>query len=296
MKKLAVIIILNWNGWEDTVACIESCRNLNYADFRIVVVDNGSSDGSVKHLRERFPGLDMVQTGQNLGFAGGNNAGIRFALELGAEYIWLLNNDTIVDANALTAMIDALEQHGDVSIGVSKIYYFDKPEIIWFAGGTWTPAQYYAIHRGLDEEDTGQYSSPVESDFATGCSLLFKVGLIAEIGYLREDYFLYWEDLDWSIAARARGGKILYIPESEVWHKVSRSTENYSFVQNYYYFRSGLLFYSRHAPGAIFRFAAIHLVYAVNQYFHGMKNRLPGYAAGLKDFVLRRFGRREGLQ
>jgi hypothetical protein len=292
MKDSVFIIILNWNGWQDTVECVESCRKLAYPNFRLLVVDNGSTDGSEGILRKRLPEIDIIQTGSNLGFAGGNNVGIKYALERGADYIWLLNNDTVVDEYALASLVGELEKNAGAGIAVSRIYFFSRPKIIWFAGGIWTPTRHLAVHRGLNEEDTGQYADIGETDFATGCSLLFKSRLISEIGHLKEDYFLYWEDVDWCLSARKRGWKILYVPESRVWHKVSASVENNSQVQNYYYFRSGLLFYGRHAPKSLFRFAANHIVYAINQYFRGKKNILRGYSAGLKDFVLQRFGKR----
>src|SRR5664279_2479168 len=100
--KLTYIILLNWNGWQDTIACVESCRKLSYPNFRILIVDNGSTDNSEAILRERLPDIELLQTGANLGFAGGNNVGIRHALAQGADYVWLLNNDTVVDAEALS--------------------------------------------------------------------------------------------------------------------------------------------------------------------------------------------------
>src|SRR6266568_5938037 len=125
LDKLSYIIILNWHGWQCTIECVESCKKLSYLNFRILVVDNGSTDGSEAILRERFPDVELLQTGANLGFAGGNNVGIRYALEQGAEYVWLLNNDTTVDADALSALVRMAE--GDTKIGMagSKILYHD---------------------------------------------------------------------------------------------------------------------------------------------------------------------------
>ena len=108
MSRVAIILV-NWNGWQDTAACVESCRALDWPNFRITIVDNASTDGSEAKLRELFPEIEIIQTGCNLGFAGGNNAGIRRALEHEAEYVWLLNNDTTVAPDALTALVDALE-------------------------------------------------------------------------------------------------------------------------------------------------------------------------------------------
>jgi GT2 family glycosyltransferase len=285
------LIILNWNGWRDTVECLASCQQLTWPNFKILVVDNGSSDDSEAQLRERFPDLDILQTGSNLGFAGGNNVGIRYALEQGAEYIWLLNNDTTVDPNALSALVDALAQNAGAGMAVSKITYFTDPERLWFAGGEWAPSQHLALHRGLDERDAGQYDIAGETDFATGCSLLFRASLVAAAGYLAEEYFLYWEDVDWSVRAKKRGWKILYVPGSRVRHKVSASVENNSAIQTYYYFRGGLLFYRRHSPGSMLSFAVQHMAYALNQYCRGRKHILRGYWAGMADFFLKRFGK-----
>jgi hypothetical protein len=292
MKNSVFIVILNWNGWKDTVECVESCLKITYSNFRILIVDNGSTDGSETILKKRFPEAEIIQTGSNLGFAGGNNVGIKYALEQGAEYIWLLNNDTIVDINALAGLVAELHKNPEAGIAASKIYYFSKPKVIWFAGGTWNPVDHIARHNGLDEEDARQYDVVAETDFATGCSLLFKASLISKIGYLKEDYYLYWEDVDWCVNARKNGWKIIYVPNSHVWHKVSQSVENKSSAQNYYYFRGGLLFYSRNAPGFVLRFAATHFVYSLKQFLCGDKSIFLGYLPGLKDFVLKRFGKR----
>ncbi len=133
---MVYIILLNWNGWKDTVECVESCRKLSYPDVRIVIVDNGSTDGSETRLRERFPDLELIQTGANLGFAGGNNVGIRYALEKGAEYVWLLNNDTIADAEALSALVQAAEDDQTVGMVGSKIVYHDDPRITLVCRGS----------------------------------------------------------------------------------------------------------------------------------------------------------------
>lgn len=143
------IIILNWNGRSDTIECVESCLLSTYPSFRIVVVDNGSSDGSEAALLEKFPYLDIVQTGCNLGYAGGNNRGIRHALANGADYVWLLNNDTVVAPDALAELVAMAEATPHSGMIGSKILFYDRPDTIWFAGGFWSPDGAHIWHLSL---------------------------------------------------------------------------------------------------------------------------------------------------
>ena len=244
----AAIIIINWNGWEDTIACLHSCANLDYPDFDIIVVDNGSTNDSVARIRDAFPDLNLVEAGANLGFAGGNNIGIRIALDAGASYVWLLNNDTVVDTRALSALVDACSSDASAGAAGSKITYYDRPDVLWYAGGEFTAAG-PVRHRGLDEPDIGQYDSLEETGFITGCSLLVTARAFARVGLLYDEYFLYWEEteLDWRI--HAAGLRLLYAPDSVVRHKVAGSLgETWEARQTEYLVRNMLLFYRRNIP------------------------------------------------
>jgi hypothetical protein len=290
-SPLAYIILLNWNGWRDTIECIGSCLKLAYPNYHILIVDNGSTDGSEAILRERFPAIEMLQTGENLGFAGGNNVGMRHALDAGADYIWLLNNDTIVDPNALQELVKAAEAEKGLSMVGSKIYYYGEPNKIWFAGGIWSPNKLFLQHRGEGEIDNGQYDEISPVYFITGCSLLIKADLIRRIGFMSADYFLYWEDTDWSARAHRAGARVLYAPKSLVWHKIAASIETKSYLQGYYYCRNRLLFYQRYARS---RFPLIFLASICGLFRYalaGQNNFAAGYFTGMKDLVLRRFGR-----
>jgi len=283
------VIILNWNGWRDTSECIESCRKLRYPNFHLIIVDNGSTDGSEAILRNRFPDIELIMTGHNLGFAGGNNAGIAHALSHGADYVWLLNNDTVVEPDSLSELVKVAEQYDRTGIVGSKIYYYDKPNKIWFAGGTWNKHQSFTGHRGLNEIDTGQYEEITTVGFISGCSLLARSTMIKEIGMMKEDYFLYWEDVDWNATAVEHGWKILFAPRSRIRHKVSSSTTDKSRTQSYYFMRSGLLFFQRHAPLKSVSFFVRVMSYAMSCFMHGQKGVLFGYLNGTKDYLLRRF-------
>jgi GT2 family glycosyltransferase len=218
------VVVLNWNNLPDTIECLESLLAVTYPALRLLVVDNGSTDGSEAALRARFPGLELLQTGANLGFAGGNNAGMRHAFEHGADYVLLLNNDTTVDPGFVTALVDAARDHPRAGLLSSKILFFDRPNVIWYAGASFHPWPGWGRHRGYGQRDMAQFDRVEETDRPTGCSLLATRACCERVGLLRDEYFCYAEDLEWGLRARARGFQVLYVPESRVWHKVSRST------------------------------------------------------------------------
>ena len=218
------IIILNWNGWQDTLACVESCHRLDWPNFRIIVVDNASTDGSVKQLRKSLSNVEIIQSDANLGFAGGNNIGIQRALECRADYVWLLNNDTVADPQALTMLVEAMENEPCAGIAGSKILYHEKPFMIWSTGGIWEKGRLHRRQRGANQLDSGQFDELCGVGSISGCSMMVRTTAVKKIGLMDESYFLYWEDTEWSARTSAGGFKVLYVPRSKVWHKVSVST------------------------------------------------------------------------
>lgn len=229
MDKDVAIIILNWNAYNDTFECLKSLEHLTYPHFHVFLVDNASQDGSFDKLQQDYKDgkfhipITFIQTGANLGFAGGNNVAIKQAYNQGYQYFWLLNNDTVVDPNALTPLVETLENDKQVGIVGSKIYYYGTNKI-WFAGGkvnTWTGK---TRHIGIKEEDVGQYDQLREVDYITGCSLGFRREILETVGYMCEDYFLYYEETDWNIRINNKGWKIVYQPSSVIYHKVSNSS------------------------------------------------------------------------
>jgi GT2 family glycosyltransferase len=241
MQKKVYVIVLNWNGKEDTLDCLESLRRTNYDNYKVVLVDNGSEDDSVAAVRAKFPEVEIVETGKNLGFAGGNNVGINHAMKAGADYVFLINNDTTVDPDYLKALVDAAEADPMVGSAGSKILYYNEPERIWFAGGKINWLRNKGEHIGLDELDRGQYDETREVGYLTGCSLLVKREVVEKVGMLSDDYFLYYEDADYSLRIRNAGYKNLYVPASKIYHKVSRSTKPGSASYVYYHVRNGLV-------------------------------------------------------
>ncbi len=223
-RPLVTVVVLNWNNLPDTVECLESLARVEYPGLRTLVVDNGSTDGSEAALRQQFSSLEFLLTGENLGFAGGNDAGIRHALANGAELILLLNNDTTVDPGFVSALVDAVQANPRAGMACPKILLHDRPDVLWYAGASFHPWLGWGRHRGHGQRDQGQFDRLEETDRATGCALLVTRALCEQVGLLREDFFCYAEDLEWGLRARSAGFSILYVPASRVWHKVSRST------------------------------------------------------------------------
>lgn len=257
MSPKVSIIILNWNGWKDTIECLESLKNIDYPNYEIIVVDNNSRDDSAKKLKEYINSdgrqIVFITNENNLGFAGGNNVGIKYVLEkskIDNEYILLLNNDTIVDPQFLSYLIKIGESDERIGILGPLIYYYDEPKRIQFGGGKIKKFMTRGVHIGLNEIDQGQFSDIDYNivDYYTGCALMIKKEVIDKIGLMPEDYFLYYEDVDWNLKAKKAGYLSVIIPKSKIWHKVSRSAKQDSPSYIYYHSRNGLLLAKRNAP------------------------------------------------
>jgi len=237
------IIVLNWNGRVDTLACLASLSQLDYPARTIVVVDNGSSDDSVTAIRTAYPQVTLIETGENLGYAGGNNVGLRYAMAQGADYALLLNNDTVVDPTFLRILMDAAEADPTVGIAGPTIYYHERPDVIWSAGGAidWQRGSTWMV--GLDERDEGQFGTePRTVDFITGCAILVRRTVMEQVGLLDERFFAYYEETEWCVRAARAGYKILHVPLARMWHKISPSARADSPLVHYYMTRNRLLF------------------------------------------------------
>jgi GT2 family glycosyltransferase len=292
-SPLVFIIILNWNGRHDTIACVESCRKLTWPNFRIVIVDNGSTDGSEDFLRRHLPEEEIIQSGSNLGFAGGCNVGIRYALNSRADYVWLLNNDAVADPQALTVLVKAMEDNPTVGITGSKIYYHDEPRKIWFAGGIWEKGRLRLRHRGANVLDEGQFDETCKVGSVSGCSMLVRSAAIRDTGLMEERYFLYWEDTELCARAEEKGYKVLFVPDSRIWHKVSSSAGKSSFSQYYYYTRNGFFFLRQYDPLLLPVFAVYNLLFGLKCMASGNPQPLRGFADGFIDFVQGKKGLRQ---
>jgi GT2 family glycosyltransferase len=246
MPKISIILVhLNQEG--HTRECIRSLQAVTYADREIVLVDNGSSDGSGLRLCKEFPGVQYLRSEENLGFAGGNNLGITHALARGAAYVVLLNNDTVVDPRFLEPLLTLAETDPAIGAQSCKIYFHEAKNTFWYAGGVLITDKALGSHRGLREEDSGQYDRVEETGFATGCMMFIPRQALEKVGLLDARWFLYFEDSDWCLRARAMGYKVVFNPHSAIWHKVSASTGHDSPVYLYFLMRNKILFLRKHS-------------------------------------------------
>lgn len=222
MERKIAVIVLNWNGAEDTLACLASLSKVHRPFFTTLVVDNGSSDGSVELVRSAFPSVEVLELPDNLGFAAGNNAGFASIRARGFDTVVFLNNDTIVEDGFLEPLVEALREPW-VGIVVPKILYMDDPGRIWYAGGVVNPATGLIAHRGIRMADGPAFSVPGPTAYATGCCICMRTADFGELGGFDERFEMYGEDVDLSLRVREAGKIVRYEPDSRVWHRVSAS-------------------------------------------------------------------------
>lgn len=292
------IVVLNWNDAQDTLQCLQSLSQLKKptsAKIRIVVVDNGSTDVSVTQLG-KVSGITLIKNTTNLGYAGGNNTGIDYALAHKADYIWILNPDLRVDPNCLTAFLSFRESHPQAQVLTPKIYFSpgfeyhtdryskkDLGKVVWFAGGRINWSQVLGEHLGLDQVDYGQFKTPIQTEFATGASIFAAAQVFQSLKGFDRRYFLYLEDADFSLRARKEGFEIWYVPQATMWHKNASSSQVGGNLHDYYFARNRLLFGMSHAT--------LRLKLAlVKESFKLLVSGRPWQKRGVLDFYLARFG------
>jgi GT2 family glycosyltransferase len=217
------VVLLNWNGGEFTLPCIRSLLEGDLRPWQIVVVDNGSTDGSPELIERAFPTVSMIRSRENLGFAAGNNVGIRALLGDGADLIWILNNDTTVSRSCLGELVAAIQADDDMAVATAKVLFEEPAGRIWYAGAWFSPWTLKATHRGERESDHGQYDETTEVGFVSGCCMLIRASAFREIGMLDERFFIYEEDADWCLRAARAGLRMWYVPAATVVHRVSAS-------------------------------------------------------------------------
>jgi GT2 family glycosyltransferase len=239
MKRVDVVV-LNWNGWRDTLTCLTSLSLQDYPNFKVLVVDNGSTDDSVQQIIRAMPSVELLQTGANLGFGGGCNVGIRHALSRNADYVWLINSDATAHPQALTALVRVANKNlGIASVG-SVLYEVDVPDKVQLWGGgrvqLWSGKSRHQLLPGA-------------LDFISGASLLLRSSALESVGLFDQtSYFMYWEDTDIAFRLRNNGWQLSVATDSKVWHKESASLGKKSPLLDEYFTKSAIRFFRRHAP------------------------------------------------
>jgi GT2 family glycosyltransferase len=241
-------IVLSWNRREDTVSCLDGLAKVSEPPVRIVCVDNGSADGSVEAVRDGHPDVHLIENGRNLGFSGGCNVGIRWALAQGAEWVVLVNNDAIVAADAIAGLAAAAEQHPEAGVLAGKLYRADRPDRVWYAGQRFLAwLGYSGRHRGEGRRDGPRYERLSPTDRANGALMAISRAAIQRLGLLDEELFAYVEDVDYSLRARAAGFEVLFVPAARAWHRVGASSAAAAH-NSYYGTRNMVVVCERHRP------------------------------------------------
>ena len=237
-KSKVGIILVNYNGYEDTIRCIQSIANITYSNYAVYIVDNGSTNNSVNIIGKfikQFDGITLISSEENLGFSGGNNIGIRRALCEGAEYVLLLNNDTIVTERFLEPLLESSVEN---KIATGRIMYWKEKKIIWYAGGKLSQKLGRAWHDDINKEYWEGLLNEQKVTFISGCCILIPKSVLRKIGILEEKYFLYYEDTEYCWRALNAGIELIYNPESVIYHNVSSTTGHNSVLMNYYKVRN----------------------------------------------------------
>jgi len=286
-SPLVYAVTVNWNRCQDTLACLVSLGKLNYPNLRCLLVDNGSDDGSPQAIAAQFPNVELIINQRNLGFSAGCNVGLRHALEQGADLVFLLNNDTIVDPAALSHLVALTAP--DVGMVAPIIYFAADPTRIWSVGGMRHPLTIEKTGDQRGDLDRGGWGHAIERDYLAGCALLLSRALLTKVGLFDERFFMYYEDADLSLRARKAGFRLLLSPQARIWHKVAASSGGSdSANERYWMARSSVLFFQKHVRGLrwliVFPYrtgSAIRTTLKLT--FRGQTESARAYLRGLRD-------------
>jgi len=242
---LVVSIILNTNRKIDTLECLKSLHGNSYPNQKIIVLDNHSTDGSVDAIRQMYPAVQIIELDENHGYAGNNNVGIQSALEQGADWVFVLNEDVVLADDCIEKLMAIGE--GDSQIGIlgPLVYHSDEPGVIQSAGGM-LGRYWESIHLGKDEQDQGQFHMPHLVEWVSGCAILVRRTAIEQAGMLDKDYFIYWEETEWCIRIGRAGWKIMHVPQARIWHKGVQRNYQPKPSFTYYGTRNHLLTLAKH--------------------------------------------------
>lgn len=299
-EPLVFILLVNWNNYHDTVECLNTLLKIRHKNKRILILDNASTDDSLQKTRkwidDRSENNDKLLTihslNENLGFGGANNIGMKFALKNGADYVLLLNNDTVVTEDFLSNMIKTALSTETTGIIGGKIKYFNDNDRIWFSGG------YIDFFRGAFYHREDDCSGLRKSDFITGCLMLIPTYVIRKVGYFDERYFLNVEDIDFSCRVRDAGYALIVNCDVIIHHKVSSSIGGlFSLKHQYYFHRNRMLFFSKRIKGIrkilffSFQFSIAIPVWIVIQLFKQRGQSIKGAIWGYFDYMKGHFGK-----
>lgn len=240
-KPIITVLIVTYNSADYIDKCLASVlANHNSSfDLNIIISDNDSKDSTVRIISQKFKSAKIILNHKNLGFSGGVNSGLKIGLKTSSEYFFILNPDTLLKPDTI---VNLFKHRNEADILSPKIYFTEKPKVIWYAGGEIDWENCYGKHIGVDEKDIGQHDQIRVIDYSTGCAELINRAVFEKTGLMNEKYFLYMEDVDFSLRARNNGFKIKFIPESILYHHNAKSSSVGSPIQDYFFTRNRLYF------------------------------------------------------
>ena len=244
---LVYVVVLTYNHCQDTLQAIESLSRMTYPNYKLLIADNQSIDGTVGIVRKKYPNVEILVHPSNLGFAAGINPGLQHALDHGADFILAINNDVLVAPYMLTDLVRVMKPN--IGASAPMIYYLDDPERIWSIGFSKHVLLLEMRGGARGQIDRGQWQTPFEVDYLLGCAILLSSSMLRDIGLFDERYFFYYEDLDLSLRARQRGYRLLTVPQAKMWHKGAGSSGVGSAFRTYQMARGSVIFFRSHACG-----------------------------------------------
>jgi GT2 family glycosyltransferase len=249
-NPLVFIIILSWNHWEITADCLRSLERLTYPNHRILLVDNGSTDGTVESLPKEFPNVILLANRQNLGFAPGCNVGIKYALTQRADFVLLLNNDTVVPEDLIDVLVNRAKILPDAGVLAPMLRYHDRSGRIWFAGSRRHWLTLESVDSGPEIPRRHTRTDELHTvDYIFGTAMMIPTAVLQKVGLFDEHFFMYYEDLDFCLRIQEAGYQLYYVPDTTVEHRVSSSTQSLSTFRYYHKARSSVYFFRKHAYG-----------------------------------------------
>ncbi len=292
---LVISVILNTNRRDDTLECLHSLILNSYPNQKVIVLDNHSIDGSISAIRQVYPDVQIIELGENLGYAGNNNVGIKAAMEQGADWVFVLNEDIILDSECIKELVEEGEKDSQIGIAGPLVYHYDEPKFIQSAGGAL--GRYWdSIHLGKNELDQGQFSMTRQVEWISGCAILARRTAIERAGMLDTNYFIYWEETEWCIRINRAGWKIINVPQAHIWHKGVNRNYQPKPHNTYYTTRNRLFTLVKHkAPLKVWVFTFVQLFrtlasWTIKPRWRFMREHRNAMWQGLIDFLYHRTG------
>jgi len=297
-QPLVIVVILNTNRRDDTLECLASLAQSTYSNYEIIVLDNHSSDGSVQAIGDAWPEVEILALSENRGYAGNNNVGIKAALGQGADWVFVLNEDTVVDPDCLAELVRVGERDEGIGIVGPMVYHHSEPTVIQSAGGKFGP-YWDSIHIARDEPDLGELREPHAVDWISGCGILVRRKVVEQVGMIDERYFYFWEETEWCLRAGKGRWQVVHAPRAKMWHKgVARDHKPKPSV-TYYATRNRLLTLSKHqAPPLVWAHVWAGMLrtltsWTIKTKWRPMRQHRNAMWQGIMDFMRRRWGPRK---